>query len=67
MVFAINQVDLVEPVDWSEKMNAPSAAQEENIRVILDDRRAKLESVLGRSVKLIQYSGYRPDSCENML
>lgn len=56
MVFAVNQVDLVEPINWNPKLNGPSSVQEANLASILEDRRDKLESVVGRPILLVPYS-----------
>lgn len=56
MVFGINQVDLVEPVNWNEKLNLPSREQGENIEIIGKDRREKIEQVLGKKVRIVPYS-----------
>jgi uncharacterized protein len=56
MVFGINQVDLTEPMDWHLVLNGPSPDQEQNIERIVQDRREKLQQVLGREVTVIPYS-----------
>ena len=56
MVFGINQVDLVAPLDWETSTNLPSVGQERNIATIVADRRARIESVLDRSVTVVPYS-----------
>jgi predicted GTPase len=56
MVFALNQVDLVEPLDWNERMNEPSAEQARNLSIILSDRKEKLEKIVGRPITMIDYS-----------
>jgi uncharacterized protein len=55
MVFGINQVDLVDPMDWN-KTNLPSLAQQENIDTIQKDRRRRIESTLNRRIEIISYS-----------
>jgi predicted GTPase len=62
IVFGINQADIVEPMDWRERINLPSRRQESNLRIIEQDRREKLQSVLGRDAPIVCYSsryGYR--------
>lgn len=62
MVFALNQVDLVEPMDWNEAINLPSTKQIENIAVIVADRESKVSQVIGAKTKVEPYSakrGYR--------
>lgn len=56
MVFGLNQVDLVEPMDWDGQINLPSPRQETNIEIIVRDRREKLESILRREIKMVAYS-----------
>jgi predicted GTPase len=56
IVFGLNQVDLLEPMDWDQSINLPSRRQLENLEVIIADRSAKLRSALGRDVRVIPYS-----------
>jgi uncharacterized protein len=56
MVFGINQVDIVEPMDWNVRTHLPSVRQEANIQTIIDDRRQKLASVVGHDVRVYPYS-----------
>jgi predicted GTPase len=56
MVFGLNQVDLVEPLDWHPVLNGPSEAQALNIDAIANDRRQRLAVVLKRDVTVIPYS-----------
>jgi predicted GTPase len=56
MVFGLNQVDLVEPMNWHPVANGPSPEQEANLERILEDRADKLAQVLGRPVTVIPYS-----------
>lgn len=56
IVFAINQVDLVEPMNWNAKINQPSPEQEKNIEIINDDRRDKLRSIMKGDIKIVPYS-----------
>lgn len=55
MVFGINQVDLVEPMDWDFGKNMPSESQENNIQEILSDRKSRIEDIIGREIKMIPY------------
>jgi uncharacterized protein len=55
-VFGINQIDIVEPMDWNRRIHLPSAQQEANIQRIVDDRRQKLASVVGHDVRVFPYS-----------
>ncbi len=56
MVFGINQVDLVEPMNWNKRINLPSKEQLKNIETILADRRKKMEDIVGAKVKMVVYS-----------
>jgi predicted GTPase len=56
IVFGLNQVDLVEPMEWREHYNIPSREQDDNIRIIGRDRLRHLASVLRREPVLIAYS-----------
>lgn len=56
MVFGINQIDLIEPRDWNEKLNLPSLEQEKNLEIITKDRKKKLEEIIGREISIIPYS-----------
>jgi small GTP-binding protein len=70
MVFGVNQVDIVEPINWREGFNIPSREQEENIKIILNDRTEKIKKVVGRDIRLICYSakrGYRLEPLFKMM
>jgi predicted GTPase len=56
IVFGLNQVDLVEPIDWDQSVNLPSRRQRENLEMIVADRSEKLGSILGREARVIPYS-----------
>jgi len=57
MVFGLNQVDLIEPLNWNTLSNLPSNEQEHNIQEIEKDRLRKIQSVIERDdIKLIPYS-----------
>jgi uncharacterized protein len=56
IVLGLNQVDLVDPLNWDTQINLPSKDQETNIDIILNDRRAKLEIVADAGLKMIPYS-----------
>lgn len=62
MVFALNQVDLVEPMNWNNNINLPSKKQIDNINAIIADREEKMSQVIGVKTKIEPYSakyGYR--------
>jgi uncharacterized protein len=56
MVFGINQIDLIEPLNWDQGLNLPSEEQERNLATIVADRTAKLESVTGHPIRIFPYS-----------
>lgn len=56
IVFGINQVDLVEPMDWNHRIKLPSSEQEKNIQIIVDDRKEKLESISRNKLQVVPYS-----------
>lgn len=59
MIFAINQVDLVDPIDWNERHNLPSDEQKKNIGEIIADRKSRIESVVSKPIDIIAYSAKR--------
>lgn len=60
LVIGLNQVDLVEPLDWVESTNLPSGAQQQAIGEIVRDRRAKLVRYARQGdVAVIPYSALR--------
>lgn len=58
-VIGINQVDLVDPLDWDEKLNMPSITQDTIIREICADRSEKLSPLLRARPKVVAYSALR--------
>ena len=59
LVIGINQVDLLEPLNWDATYNVPSSEQDERLRIITEDRREKLTRVLGKDVPVVAYSARR--------
>jgi predicted GTPase len=59
IVFGLNQVDLVEPMNWKPGMPIPSREQEAHIADIVADRSERLSRVLGRRPEVIPYSNTR--------
>jgi hypothetical protein len=55
ILFGINQVDIVDPLNW-QNSNLPSREQQKNIEEIKKDRENKLSETLGQKVKAIPYS-----------
>jgi predicted GTPase len=43
-------------MDWDDSINLPSVQQSENIDIILDDRREKIERIVDREIVIIPYS-----------
>jgi uncharacterized protein len=56
MVLGINQIDLVDPMDWVRKHNIPSAEQERNIERIESDRLARMSTVTSSELPVVSYS-----------
>jgi hypothetical protein len=56
IVFGVNQIDLVHPMNWNHKINLPSVEMENNLKEISDDRAKKLSSVTKTDVKVVPYS-----------
>jgi small GTP-binding protein len=56
IIFGINQVELIEPQDWNTKINLPSKRQMENIKIIEQDRKEKIEKILQRKIRICSYS-----------
>lgn len=56
IVFGINQVDLVEPRNWSRQTNLPSEEQERHIREIEYDRQEKIAEIIGVRPKVVSFS-----------
>ena len=59
IVFGLNQVDLVEPMNWKSGLPIPSVEQEKHIEEIVADRSRRLSPVIGREVEVIPYSTVR--------
>lgn len=59
VVIGLNQVDLIEPLDWSEGYNIPSKTQAAHLASIVADRTEKYAAVLKRSVPIVPYSARR--------
>lgn len=65
-VFGINQVDLVEPRNWNEKINLPSGEQLKHIDIIEKDKKEKLETIMKREVSICSYSADRKNNLEEL-
>ena len=66
IVFGINQIDLVEPLDWNARYNIPSEEQERNVDEIVADRKSRMEQVLGRKVEMVPYSSKTGFNLQNL-
>ncbi len=56
IVFAINQVELIEPVEWNNTINLPTSKQKENIVKVEKDRKKKIESIVNDKISICSYS-----------
>jgi uncharacterized protein len=56
IVFGLNQIDIVHPMDWNDRINLPSVEMEANIADIVKDRSEKIADVVGRVPDLIPFS-----------
>lgn len=56
LVIGVNQVDLVEPADWSGATNLPSARQKQAIAEITADRTARFAKFYRRDTPVVAYS-----------
>jgi hypothetical protein len=66
LVLGINQADLVEPLDWVEQYNIPSAQQEHNLSAITADRADRIGAVVGRVLPVVAYSAHRGYQLEEL-
>lgn len=56
VVIGINQVDLIDPLDWDQEYNIPSAKQEQHLAEIVADRKEKLGQFIEQDIPVIGYS-----------
>jgi uncharacterized protein len=66
LVIGINQVDLVDPLNWNERINMPAPEQAAAIKVITADRHAKLARYVGDSCPVVAYSAVRYYNLQNL-
>jgi predicted GTPase len=66
MIFAVNQVDIVHPMNWNERINLPSVDMEHNIEDIVKDRAEKLGGILGETPKIIAFSAAKGFNLEQL-
>lgn len=70
IIFGVNQVDLVHPMDWNDTINLPSVEMEANIADIVQDRSEKIADVVGRAPDIVPFSvskGYNLEMLFNRL
>jgi small GTP-binding protein len=65
-VIAINQADLIDPLDWDTRLNLPSRAQERHMAQIVEDRRSKLSHGLGLEFPAVAYSAAKYYNLQKM-
>jgi len=66
IVFGINQVELIEPLHWNEKINVPKEQQLKNIEIIEADRKEKIEKIIKTEIKLCSYSAKKKYNLEEL-
>jgi hypothetical protein len=66
MVFAVNQVDLVHPMDWPAGSPIPGAAMRGHIEEIVADRAERLAGITGGKVSVVPYSAERAYNLEGL-
>jgi uncharacterized protein len=59
MVFGLGQADLVDPLDWDDRINLPSRVQEDHLLEISRDRAEKFSAVTGTKIEFIPFSAKR--------
>lgn len=59
LVIGINQADLIDPLDWNERINMPSRAQSAAMEVISRDRHDKLARYIATDCPVVPYSATR--------
>mgnify|MGYP003383304821 CR=1 FL=1 len=59
MVFGVNQVDRIEPMDWNSAFDIPSQRQEEQIKRVVAVLSASIYVVIEREPPLISYAAQR--------
>ena len=66
IVFGINQVELIEPLLWNERINLPMEQQLKNIEIIQTDRKEKIEKIIKTDIKLCSYSAKKKYNLEEL-
>lgn len=56
LVLGLNQIDLVDPLDWNQRTNMPSAAQQQAVEAMVVDRGEKMSRFFGRALPVVPYS-----------
>lgn len=66
IVFGVNQVDIVHPMNWNTRINLPSVEMERNIEDIVQDRTERLGDALGAVPKLLAFSAGKGYNLEQL-
>ena len=66
IVFGINQVDLISPLNWPNGLPIPSVEQESNLNEIVADRTRRLSKILEQPATVIPYSNMRGFNLEGL-
>jgi uncharacterized protein len=66
MVFAVNQIDILPPMDWRESSNLPSNVMKIHAADIAVDRAEKLGEILGEVPEVVYYSAERGYNLEKL-
>jgi uncharacterized protein len=66
IVFAINQVDIVHPMDWNTNLNLPSVDMERNIEDIAHCRMQKIGEVVGQAPDMVAFSASKGYNLETL-
>jgi predicted GTPase len=64
IVFGINQVELIEPQAWNLNINYPEALQIKNMAIIEQDKKEKLEGIIGGEISICSYSAHKKYNLE---
>lgn len=59
LVLGINQIDLVDPIDWNTRANMPSEAQRAAIDVLVQDRGEKMKRFFRKPLPVIPFCATR--------
>lgn len=59
IVLGVNQVDLIDPLNWNTAINLPSSEQAANMAAIVEDRKAKFADVFSRKITAVPFCATR--------